>query len=616
MKKSKHARSQYLFQDRFALIEIVAMASVLFFAVITFMYVDIVNTIDNSNILLRAIRHGQMLDFYELSVEQSVTNFAANYNFIIYVVFAIWQAPAFLAAHLLNMDYLTWPWAMLWSKLLVVLFSIFAAYMVYRIVMLCTEDKKRSMLAVLFYYGSMFVFYPIFASCQLDVFSTTFMLIGVYYYLKDDWKRFWLAFFIAVPFKMFALLLALPLILARQKNLLKALCMWVSMTGLIILENIMFHGSPIHKYALKSQSRDAINSLLGANITLGWQIVIFVACYMALVLCAYMKKNMDKGSVIYIGFFLWGTFITFSAINTYWVFLAAPFMAMSMCINDRYIKYTSLAELIASIGYFLAVADGNAVFRDNELVTRLFLPRMMTIPEPGELKYGTLYGIFTRNQWDRYKPLFTTIFITAVIAILVLTLPRLQKKDGEKEKPERWLLLARPVFLAAVCAVTVYGYTARTNPVAIDTRSLENAASAVDLVYPGNKDVVSQRIVFNDDRELDEIVLKFNNTLYARQDMGLLYVELWDDESGVRIFSDVIGCSFIPDNGDLSVDLKHTAVEKDKPYEIRLYGKAGNTWYQSSSHLYPYFTATSDLGLSPVEINGEANENYLYLRIR
>ena len=50
-----------------------------------FMYMDITNTIDNANILLSSIRHGKMLDFYEISVQQAKTNYAANYNFIICV---------------------------------------------------------------------------------------------------------------------------------------------------------------------------------------------------------------------------------------------------------------------------------------------------------------------------------------------------------------------------------------------------------------------------------------------------------------------------------------------------------------------------------------------------
>ena len=51
------------FHDRFILAYIISMAAVLFFAAITFMYIDIVNTIDNSNILLRAIYHRRVLDF-------------------------------------------------------------------------------------------------------------------------------------------------------------------------------------------------------------------------------------------------------------------------------------------------------------------------------------------------------------------------------------------------------------------------------------------------------------------------------------------------------------------------------------------------------------------------
>lgn len=56
----------------------VTLGAALFFSTIVFMYGDLTNTIDNANILLRAVIQGRVLDFYELSVEKSVTNFAAN----------------------------------------------------------------------------------------------------------------------------------------------------------------------------------------------------------------------------------------------------------------------------------------------------------------------------------------------------------------------------------------------------------------------------------------------------------------------------------------------------------------------------------------------------------
>ena len=68
------------------------LASVLFVAYIVFLYSDMTNTIDNSIIFMKSIYKGRVLDFYEMSVEQAVTDWAANYNVIIYIIFGIWKA--------------------------------------------------------------------------------------------------------------------------------------------------------------------------------------------------------------------------------------------------------------------------------------------------------------------------------------------------------------------------------------------------------------------------------------------------------------------------------------------------------------------------------------------
>ena len=58
----------------------ILLALILLVAYQVFLYMDITNTIDNANILLRSVWHGKILDFYELSVQQAKTNYAANYN--------------------------------------------------------------------------------------------------------------------------------------------------------------------------------------------------------------------------------------------------------------------------------------------------------------------------------------------------------------------------------------------------------------------------------------------------------------------------------------------------------------------------------------------------------
>lgn len=604
--------------NKFYLVQAAILAVVLFFAAIFFMYGDITNTIDNSNILIRAVTHGKMLNFYELSVQQSATNYAANYNFMIYVIFALWQSPAYFIVQAMHKSYLDCAGAMMWSKMLVILFSAIIAFYIYKIVMLVMDqNRKRALLAVLLYYSSMFVVYPVFICVQIDALSIGFMMFGLYHYLKKDRFLFWLAFLIATPCKMFALLLALPLILAREKNLFKAAVFWVSMAGLLIVEKIMFHASPIYGYALDAQSRDAIDGMLRANLKLGRMITVFFICYMALLLYAYMKKSFEAKHIIYMCFFLWGTFASFSALRSYWIYLVAPFMILAICINDRFMKYTTIVETIGSFGYFCMLATGGSQsFRYDQLLRWLYFPSIARIPAEGQMKYGNLYQFVLDHQWDRYQALFSTIYVFSVLAVLVLTAPKLQDV-GEKEKMNRWVLPFRPLFLVIAGAVIIYAYTASTNPVAWDTRNYQSMARHTDLIASEEQNTLEQDLVFPDNRRLDELTLKFKNTFPQRSNMALLYVELWDAESNTRIFQTAVGCNSIENKTDLKVDLKHTVVKAGRRYQIRLYGKEGNAWYRGQASLFPYLTVKEKRSaLYPVRINGKTLQRYLYFEIR
>ena len=600
----------------FCIIQAVALATVLFFGAVVFMYADISNTVDNANILLYAVRHGRILEFYELSVERSVTNFAANYNFLIYVFFAIWQAPALLAARHLGKNYLTCPWTLMWSKLLLILFSVATAFLIYKIVLFCTQDKQRSALSVFLYYSSMTLFLPVFICAQIDVISMTFMLGGLYCYLRGRMKGFWLCFLIGAPCKMFALMMALPLVLAKEKNLIRASLLWFSMTGLIVLEKIMFRASPVYHYALQAQSKDAIAGMLGANIELGRMITVFIVLYMALLLYAYLLEDSDPKTTIYMCFFLWGTFVTFSSINYYWILLPAPFMMMCICTNDRLIRASVLVEMIGSLCYALYHASGRGlIFTYEHMVDLLFLPATGIIPPENRMKYGNLSTLFHRTGLSRYRALYSSVYVAAILALLVLTCPRLQK-GKKKGEPEKWVLALRPAALAFFSALIVYAYTATSGVPAYDTRDNDSAAGTVNLISAEEENYVTQNLTFEDDRKLDELILKFHNNDSDRSNMAMLYVEIQEIDTGRNVFDTVIGCSAISSEENIHIPLHHAQVSKGKEYQIILHGKPGNEWYHHSSKLYPYFTSKTEEDLPPAKINKEDSDGNLYMRIR
>ncbi len=598
------------------LIEKCLLIIVLIFAYLIFMYGDLTNTIDNANILLTTIKHGKMLEFYDISVKLAKTNFSANYNFIIYIIFAIWQAPAYLLAHMFQKEYLECLWTMLWSKTLVILFSMMVALYIYKIVSLITENKKKASLAVFLFYSSMIVFYPVFICGQLDVISMTFMLGGIYNYLKGNKFLFWFNFFVATPCKMFSLLLALPLILLKEKNLIKAGFVWISMMGMLIGEKILFHASPVYKYALGSQSRDAISALLGANVNLGCPINIFIVCYLAIVLYAYISKTYSKELIVYMAFFIWGTFTSLSAINTYWVFLVAPFCIMSICIGTRFLNAAILVETIGSVSYLVGIiCAGTAVFRYSDLVKHLILPQIIVIPGSGKLKYDNLVNFFEINNLMQYRPLFATIYVAAIMALLVLTCPLLQKKN-EKAEIDKYILFMRPVLLGVVSIMLIYVYIAKTNIVAYDTRNESEVVAKSDLMSSEKRYIITQEMSFNDNRQLDELILKFNNTLYWRANMGLLHVEIWNMTDRKCIYKQIIGCSDIKSDKDIRIDLEKVKVFSNKEYQIKLYAQSGIEYYKETAKLFPYFVKHRVSELKYVKVNGKEKKKYLYFQIR
>ena len=598
-------------------VSLIMLLLILMAGFFSFLYVDITNTIDNANILLRALYRGEFLRFYELSVAQSQTDFAANYSIFIYLLVAVWQAPAFFLTHLAGVNYMTCKWALLWSKALILLFSVCVAALMVRIVLLCTEKPERARLSVFLYSSTLMMFYPVFICGQLEVISMTLMLWGIYQYLLGKSRQFYAAFFLAAPFKLFSMMLALPLILFREKHALKALLKWFPLSGLVWLDAILFRESPVHRYALRAQNRDVINAILGANVNLGRPIVFFILCYCVICLYAFLKKQPDRPVILHSVFLLWGSFLLFSAANTYWIYLLVPFCMICICTNKRFLRINILLESIGSSAWFLYVtAAGTNIFKDPALLSHLLLSS--AVPDAAEQKYATLWTLFQRLEWNRFSPLFATVFVFCFLAIMVLTAPSLQKPRGE-EAPVWCSLNIRPLLLAAAVGLIIYAYTAKTNPVAFNTLALPGTFSEENLLSPDEQHVFSQSLSFQDSRRLDELVLRFKNDFggkLQRANMALLHVELWDTADKILLFSDDIGCSDIKSNSDLYINLKKTPVAAGKEYALILTGVPGNAYYHDVSALYVCLTKETVSLPGPLEIDGEITANSLLFSIR
>ena len=589
----------------------IILVMILLVAFAIFIYQDIENTVDNTNIFIKSVFQGRFLEFYEMSVEQAKTNYAANYGIFIYIILGIWFLPIYILTMIFGENFIIWPVQLLWAKTFIVIMAILCTCLVYKIILLCTDNKDKANIGMFLFLSSVLVFFPVFIIAQLDIISVFFMLLGIYGYLKNNKVLFFVSFLIAVPLKMFAIILALPLILLREKNLFKAGIKWGAMAGLIILEKIIFSGSVIYKYALAAQSRDAISQVLNSSILIGRNITVFLALYICILVYSYILKNRenDNKTILWICFYVWAVFTSLVMINDYWVILVSPFLIINILINDKHMYINTFLDTIGGLAYFLC----GAVQLEGVLAnTRLLLPNLRS---ESIAKYESVHIMFEKMGLIQYSNLFSTIFVL----ILILTFPY-KKKEENEDKPKEiteGLLILRSGLLLTILLIIIYAFTATTNPISYSNLKQDSVIEEVDLLDVEKSDVVTQPIKFNNEIELDELVLKFINNHVFRNNFALLNVEIWNITKNECIFSTSIGCNSIIDKEkNTYINLKKTKVNQYDDYEIKLSATKGIKGYQLLDKFRPYFIKEIDEKIGPAKVNGEAINHTLYFQIR
>lgn len=594
----------------------------------SFMFIDLTNTADNSTIFMQSFCNGRFFNFYEDSVLYASTNFSANYSALTYIILGIWQIPFILISRVNHVVYAATWYCLLWTKALTVLLLCGTIYVSARIVQFITNNKTMSRYCVLLIASGMFVFFPVFIEGQIDILPLFLMLIGLYGYITNNRKLFILSFIFATTIKTYCLFMSLPLLLLKEKNLFKAVILWLSTLSLLIIEKILFINSNIYSFALGSQSRDAIGALLGSSTPVGRPLLAFIAIYAIIVVVCILIKNATAITSVYVSLCVWISFIALSYTNEGWFVLLAPFVAIMICCSDVLISFNMILETIAGVAYFMYEAVAGGIFVDNDLISRLILPIFITIPDKLTAKYSNLNAFCSVKHLDQYCSLFATGFVVALVLIAVLVNPSIQKilrkydignSDSELEKSNSWIIVLRPLAMLAACAVIIYVYTSTVNPLVISTFTYEEYVAEYDLLSE-DRTCLSQKLSFSDNRELDSLVLLFDNPFYSRANMSQLVIELWNLTTNECIYSTCYGSSYIVSDERFELSLNGVEVNDSDSYEIRLSGIEGVPVLTKLTSLYPYIINQSDIGNSPylecLEVNGVPTDCYLCFEVR
>lgn len=438
-------------------------------------------------------------DFYKASYEQS-GGYYANYLPSTFIAYAIWNLPLYLSGHLpeaiLTNSFIN----NMWYKLLPVLLYYAAAHIIYKIGVEIGFGEKKSRLCKF-----AFLVFPIgvfsqFIFSQYDIFTVFFMILGLYFYLKEDMWKFAAMFGFATTFKYHALLYYLVLLLLKEKkirNLLKYTVVMVLPVLIEVLPNI----NSIHfkKNVLGFGALKFVQKPFGIGMFSGINLVAAISAF--ILVWAYQRRVRDKEEL-----FSWGMFFAtavsfavfgFSSWNPQWLLIMVPFLILNIFINEN----GNLLVMITNI-FVLALY----IFSSQNMVGEDVL-------NCGILKYILPSQEFAVRMWDVYMFHNEDLLCTAMWVVLLLYAvfghPRYHNRKGTMiSQGLVWQI--RSAFLFGVAAyvvpmgICVFAML-QGRIVFLDNSRMDLEAN--NIIAVDESSAVSQEIVA-DGRELSDVRIR------------------------------------------------------------------------------------------------------------
>ncbi|MBQ9765460.1 MAG: DUF2029 domain-containing protein [Lachnospiraceae bacterium] len=279
--------------------------------------------------------NGHIFDFYDYNATLGIND---SYMPSTYIVFAIWNLPLYIFG-LLDVprtDDITFG-ILMWNKLLPSILYMVSGWLMYKIAEEIGLGKQKSKLCAYAFLTAPIGFFSQFIFGQYDIFTVFFVLLGLYFWLKDRDVLFVLFFAISFTFKYFALLIFLPLLLIKHKHIGKVIGALVLSLVPILIEGLIYIGN--HTFVEYVLGFSATGYVDDAGILTGMSsisVVIMFCCIIAA--CAYfknvtLKEERIKWALYFITLMMLGIF-GFCKWHPQWLLLMVPFLVLGAFIHS------------------------------------------------------------------------------------------------------------------------------------------------------------------------------------------------------------------------------------------------------------------------------------------
>ncbi|NLW79419.1 MAG: hypothetical protein GXY32_08430 [Ruminococcaceae bacterium] len=391
-------------------------------AFLLFMQVDIIETANHSYILLESIFSGKFRSFYgEVAAHQNDFYYLnnAHYNIIVYLLFAVAELPAFIVNNIFGLA----PNEVVLSyigKTVSAVFFIGCLPLITAIARQLNLAKAAAGWAPLMFALWPPAFFSVLVMGQYDSISLFLMLLGLWFWAKGRMIPFALVFGLAIPFKTFAALLMIPLLLLAEKRVLHILKCAVIALWAIVPSSLVFAG---HTFAMGDFTRAMTERLFAARLPFAREVPVFALAYGLLCIVCYFwrpaREDLPRRGV-WLGLAVFGLLFMFVEWHPQWLLLLAPFVVLTTLMEKQRAPWL-FVDIILCAGFFLTCAAAYP----GQLEANLFNGGIAGLASGTQWVAGeghaTLMSLYTRVDVVRYLP--TALFSIGLGAHLILKLP-------------------------------------------------------------------------------------------------------------------------------------------------------------------------------------------------
>ncbi len=315
---------------------------------------DLHETSNHSYLFLESIFSGNFFDFYGYVESRPMEIYyinLANYNFLVYLLFGLWQLPVYIVTKLFSLapnEY----FLLYYTKVIIVAFYVGCGYLVGIICRQLNLTKQLCNVAAMFFLFNPIAFFSPMVMGQYDSVCLFFLLLALKYYLDGDMVRFSLLMGVSGIFKFFAYLIFIPLLLLKVKKLLPLAGFALMSLWLYLPSSLLFLGradNSSHFTSLMFERLFAVAIPSGHGDVSFFLMAYAVICFFCLLQSDVQRKDYLS---VYVPLCVFALLFFSIYWHPQWLILMMPFVVITTFMQKNRVVFWYV-DILLCLGFFM-----------------------------------------------------------------------------------------------------------------------------------------------------------------------------------------------------------------------------------------------------------------------